>query len=179
MNLAPNYIPDTNRFNLSGPPKWWLDKLREFDDSLVVIPSRQEFLYRLAQRRPPDLKTNIINESLASDRDTAMLASYGLIPVTTIVATARWDNPLMWNDLAERAPHRNGGAAAYEARLNDLETQQNIQKAALINDRNTYLSKDAWKMYQIKTGTRIGLAPSTKPNRAKPTFEQAPSFRIK
>lgn len=175
---APNYIPDTNRFGLSGPPKWWLDKLRAFDDSLVVVPSRQEFLYRLAQRRPPDLKTKIINASLASDRDTAMLASYGLIPVTTIVATCRWDNPLIWVDLAERSPSRQGGAEAYEKKLDGLEREKNIIKAATINDQNTYLAKDAWKMYQIKTGTRIGLAPATKPNRPKPTFGQAPSFRI-
>lgn len=174
-----NYIPDINRFSLAGPPAWWLAKLSEFDDSLVVVPSRQAFLYRLGQRRKPDLKTNVINESLAADRDTAMLASYGLIPVTTIVATARWDNPLMWVDLAERSPSKQGGAEAYEKKLNAQDQAKNIRIAQDINDRNTYLSKDAWKMYQIKTGRRIGLGPVTKPTPVAPMYDRAPLVVIK
>lgn len=172
-----NYIPGPNPFHLAGPPAFWLRKLWDFDQSLVVLPSVQGFLYRIAQRRPLDEKAKLVN-GISLEGDSKLMATYGLIPVTTLLATARWDNPLMWNDLAERAPWRQGGAAAYEAALDAQEREKNIKIAAGINEHNTYLSKDAWKMYQIKTGRRIGLGPATKPNREKPTYGQAPLVKI-
>lgn len=168
-----NYIVDQNRFSLQGPPTWWLQRLAEFDDSLVVIPSRQEFLYRLAQRRPPNLAQNIIKESLAQDRDAQMMASYGLIPVTTILATAKWDNPLMWKDLEERSPSRMGGADKYEALILANERQKQLQLLAKQDDINTQVARDAFKMYQIKLGTRLGLTGSTKNTAPRPTSRSA------
>ena len=100
-----NYIPDVNKFKLSGPPEWWLRLLNDFDPSLVVVPSRQGFYYRLAQRRPISLTAKFVNDMLFQHSDTQMLAQYGLIPVTTIVATATW-SPMMFQELAERAPWR-------------------------------------------------------------------------
>ena len=43
-----NWIEDENRFKLSGPPKWFLQRLKDFDPSLVILPSRQKMAYRLA-----------------------------------------------------------------------------------------------------------------------------------
>lgn len=178
MTKYSNYIPDRNRFNLSGPPDSWLERLREFDESLVVIPSRQEFLYRLCQRRPPDLKTEVIRESLSKDRDAQMMASYGLIPVTTILATANWDNPLMWKDLADRAPHRHGGADAYEKKLlaHEREQRQKIERDQY--NRNTDVIDEAWKYYQIKLGTRMGLAGGKTANRTPVPASKSPMLRI-
>ena len=175
--MTPNYIEGPNPFRLSGPPQWWMQKLWDFDQSLAVVPSVQGFHYRIAQRRPLDRKAKLVND-ISLDGDSKILAQYGLIPVTTLLATARWDNPLMWNDLAERAPWRQGGAEAYEAKINEIEQRKSLKTAELINDRNTYLAKDAWKMYQIKTGTRIGLGPSTRPNLVKPTYSKAPLIKI-
>src|SRR5271169_5749762 len=104
-----NYIPGENKFKLAGPPKWWLIKLWEFDPSLAVIPSRQGFYYRLAQRRKLDLPTRVTNDILFNSSDTKMLASLSMVPVTTILATAIWSDA-MFQELENRAPWRQGGA---------------------------------------------------------------------
>lgn len=149
-----NYIPDLNPFNLAGPPDWWLRKLWDFDSSLVVIPSRQDFVYRLAQRRKLNLSVKIVNEALFKESDTRMLASYGLIPVTTIIATVRWDNPLMFEELRQRAPWRLGGAEKVNAMLEAQERADDIRRAQRTDEHLTYLGKDAWKYYNKKIGVR-------------------------
>lgn len=149
-----NYIPDVNRFKLSGPPDWWLRKLWDFDNSLVVVPSRQDCVYRLAQRRPLRLPEHIVNDALFNESDTKMLASYSLVPVTTIIATANWSNPLMWNDLANRAPWRLGGA---EKVIRDIEAREETERLGIDRKNDqllTDVAKSGWKGYQYKTGQR-------------------------
>jgi hypothetical protein len=149
-----NYIPDQNKFNLAGPPKWWLSKLWDFDNSLVVIPSRQGFIYRLAQRRKPSLQANIVNDALFKESDTRMLARYGLIPVTTILATANWSNPYLFEELRRRAPWRLGGHEKVNAMLEAQDAQDELDKRAQTDSHLTSLSKDAWNLYNKKIGLR-------------------------
>jgi hypothetical protein len=173
-----NYIPDVNRFKLAGPPEWWLRALYDFDSSLVVVPSRQNAVYRLAQRRPLRLAEKVTNDVLFKESDTRMLATYSLVPVTTIIATANWSNPLMFDMLRRMAPHRNGGAEATEAKILAQEKQEAIDKAAAQDEMLDYVSKDAWNFYLMKLGVRTRMySPKTKP----PPREgnQAPSIRIK
>lgn len=158
-----NYIQDKNPFKLAGPPEWWLRKLFDFDSSLVVLPSRQAFLYRLAQRRPPKLSTAIVNEISFQDSDTQMLASYGLVPVTTILSTANWSNPFLFEELRRRAPWRLGGADAVNQRLDLDDRQEELNKAAETDEHLNYLSKDAWGLYNKKIGLRSHMwSPTTK-----------------
>lgn len=152
--MLTNYLPDTNRFHLAGPPIWWLRKLHEFDPSLVVVPSRQTCVYRLAQRRRLQLTESIVNDALFNSSDTRMLASYSLVPVTTIIATANWSNPLMFQELSDRAPWRNGGAEKVTQRLNEMEAEQEQKRLLAIDAHNTDRAKDGWKLYQAKTGQR-------------------------
>lgn len=152
--MQANYLEDLNRFRLAGPPRWWLHRLWDFDNSLVVVPSRQDCVYRLAQRRRLNLPDHIVNEALFNESDTKMLASYSLVPVTTIIATANWSNPLMFKELSDRAPWRNGGAEQVTKRLDAMEAAQEAQKAKELDDHNTIRAKDAWKLYQAKTGQR-------------------------
>lgn len=153
-----NYIVDANPFKLAGPPEWWLRKLAEFDQSLVVMPSRQGFYYRLCQRRPANLTTKMVNDLLFNESDTKMLASRGLIPVTTILSTANWDNPLLFQDLAERAPHRNGGAEKINKMLEDREFEADMKKRAATEQNIVDRAKDGWKLYQHKTGQKVSMA---------------------
>lgn len=147
-----NYLVDTNRFKLAGPPQWWLRQLWDFDPSLVVVPSRQGFYYRLAQRRQLQLPEHIVNEALFKESDTQMLATYNLVPVTTILATANWSNPYLFVELGNRAPWRLGGADKVN---NELEAREREEKQRLFeknDDRLTRLSKDAWRLYRTKIG---------------------------
>lgn len=161
--MTPNWIPDTNRFSLAGPPNWFLKQLWEFDNSLVLVPSRQGFFYRLAQRRPIQLSTAIVSDVMREQADTAMLVTYGLVPVTTVLATVRWDNPAIFEQLRARAPWRMGGADEYEKKILEQERREELAKAAAQDDMTSQLAKDSWKYYQQKQGLRTHLwSPSTK-----------------
>lgn len=152
MPSMPNYIEDRNPFKLAGPPVYFLKRLFEFDNSLVIVPSRQGFYYRLTQRRKLRLPEHIVNDALFKESDTQMLASYGLVPVTTIMATANWDNPLLFQELAERAPWRQGGAEKVNKHLEEMDAQREAAIKAKNDDMINILAKDGWKYYRKKTG---------------------------
>lgn len=150
-----NFIPDVDKFKLGSPPLWWLQKLQDFDSSLVVVPSRQDCVYRLAQRRPLNLPEHIVNDALFNQSDTQMLASYSLIPVTTIIAKPNWSHPMMFRELALRAPWRMGGVdkvlnALEEAELRE-ETQKRLATELNLEDR----AKDGWRLLKMKTGSTV------------------------
>jgi len=160
-----NYIPDVNRFKLAGPPKWFLAQLLEFDDSLVIVPSRQGFYYRLAQRRKLKLPDHITNEVLWKESDTQMLASYSLVPVTTIIATANWGNPILFHELEQRAPWRMGGAEKVVNQIESRERDIELKKQAQTTEHLEYLGKDAWKLYRKKIG--LGSSSNITPKAVK------------
>lgn len=167
MSKLPNYVPATNPFKLAGPPTWFLRQLYDFDDSLVIMPSKQGFYYRLAQRRPLMLKEQVVNDVLKEQADTRMLASYGLVPVTTILATANWSNPLIFEELRRRAPWRMGGAAKFTELVEAQERIDAINKKTEQDDKLNYLAKDAWRYYNKKIGVRSHLySPTVKSDRA-------------
>lgn len=149
-----NYIPDENKFKLAGPPSWWLRALWDFDPSLVVVPSRQGFYYRLAQRRKPNLTDSVIKEALFNESDTKMLARYGLVPVTTVLATANWSNPYLFEELRRRAPWRLGGADKVNDLQDQYDKQDELDRQAKTDEHLSYLGKDAWKYYLKKIGLR-------------------------
>jgi hypothetical protein len=149
-----NYIVDTNPFKLAGPPTWWLRKLWDFDSSLVVVPSRQQCVYRLAQRRKLNLPAHIVNDVLFKESDTKLLASYGLIPVTTILATANWGNPYLFEELRNRAPWRLGGAELVNQQIEEQEAKDELDRRAATDERLHSLAKDSWGLYNKKIGVR-------------------------
>ena len=160
---TPNYIRDINKFQLAGPPDYFLRQLWDFDPSLAIVPSRQGFYYRLAQRRKLNLPEKVVNEVLREEADTRMLATHGLVPVTTILSTANWSNPLIFVELARRAPWRNGGADKYTQMVEDQDYKDRLDKAVQQDANLTDLAKDSWKYYQKKVGLRSHMySPKTK-----------------
>jgi|ERR1035437_9864125 hypothetical protein len=145
-----NYIADANKYNLAGPPTWWLQKLHEFDPSLVVVPSRQDCIYRLAQRRKLSLPDHIVNDALFNESDTKMLARYSLVPVTSIMALANWSNPFMFQELANRAPWRQGGAEKVIQRLEGQELAAEQKQADATDAHLHEVAKSGWKYYKEK-----------------------------
>jgi hypothetical protein len=184
-----NYYPDMNKYKLAGPPIWWLRLLNDFDNSLVIVPSRQGFYYRLAQRRKLNLPAHIVMDALFNESDTKMLARYSLVPVTTILATAHWSTN-MFHELAARAPWRMGGAEKVMQAVDDqdLHANQDVQKA--ITENITERAKDGWKLYQSKTGQRRFIdstkqhawdraTPGPTPTVDRRTFRQPPESPIR
>lgn len=170
MQRLPNYIQGTNPYNLAGPPMWFQRRLWEFDPSLTIVASKQGFFYRLAQHRPLGLRENIVNDILKEQADTQLLAIHGLVPVTTILATVRWDNPVFFADLTRRAPWRMGGAEKYTKMVEDQDWKELQDKARKQDEHLTYLAKDSWKYYNMKRGLRTNLfSHNTKTNQAAPS----------
>ena len=147
-----NWIEDENRFKLTSPPKWFLQRLKDFDPSLVILPSRQKMAYRLAQRRPPDPRISTVEKAFWQESDTRMLAGYALVPVCTISPTVNWDNPLIFKDLEAKAPWMQGGAAKVIERLEAEEAVRDGKvhdySKALMHDR----AVDAWSLLRKKMG---------------------------
>jgi len=172
-----NWIGDQNRFGLASPPTWWLQRLADFDNQLVIIPSRQEPVYRIARRRQfsPGIGTLAL---LDTQRDTAMLASYGLVPVTTMIRYAqRWEIDSLLQKLRDRdtwalsgGPMSGRSAAERAERVVGAIEQQEDALAAKerqrMRDDLDYRGKDAWKSYQARTGQRTRLA--DQPTRKSP-----------
>lgn len=175
-----NWIADTNRFKLQKPPKFWLRALQEFDSSLVVVPSRQQNVYRLCQRRTLNLPERIVNDALFNESDTQMLATYSLVPVTSIIATPNWSNPAMFEELRRRAPHRNGGADAVIAQIEAQEAKEELDRQMRINEITESAAKDGWGMYLKKLGVRSHMyIPRTKDtDRKTRVAPKAPAIRI-
>lgn len=118
----------------------------------------------------------MVQDALFEVSDTKMLASHGLVPVTTILATANWSNPFLFDELRRRAPWRMGGAEEVDKKIRDQENKERLDIAAEINDRNTFLSKDAWNYYKMKIGVQSHLyIPKTS---QPPNPQLSPSFRI-
>ncbi len=163
MAEYPNYIVDVNPFKLAGPPEWFKRSLWEFDASLVIVPSRQGFYYRLGQRRQLKLPERVVNDVLKEQADTRMLASHSLVPVTTILATVNWGNPIIFEELRRRAPWRMGGAQKFTEMVEDQDKKEYLEKQEQQEEHLDYLAKDAWKFYNKKIGLRSHLwSPKTK-----------------
>lgn len=173
-----NYIKDENPFNLAGPPTWWLKKLWEFDDSLVVLPSRMNYLYRLAQKRKPSPSADVVNSVLYKESDTQMLSNYNLVPVTTILATANWSNPFLFEELRRRAPWRNGGAQACIERVEADEAAAELAKRQTTDQNLSDTAKDAWGLYNKKIGLRSQMWSPKTPNRREKPTGRAPAIVI-
>lgn len=83
-----------------------------------------------------------------------MLASHSLVPVTTILSTANWSNPYLFEELRRRAPWRLGGAEAVNKMLDAQDAKESLDKQVKTDEHLSYLGKDAWNLYNKKIGVR-------------------------
>lgn len=150
-----NFIHDQNPFNLPPPPAWWLRRLYDYDSQLVVIPSRVDRVYRLARRT---WNTVGITAVAVIDRhnDSAMLATYGLVPVTSILGWGVWGTNI-FNELRRRDIWAAGGAEAYVKAADEFDESQRQAKRAAVRDDLWMRAGDAWHSYQSRTRQRISL----------------------
>jgi hypothetical protein len=180
----PNYIVDANPFKLAGPPDYWLQALWDFDQSLVVMPSKMGFYYRIGQRRPPSHTLKMVEEMRKEDADAIMMAKHRLVPVTTLLSTANWSQfPMHMEMLRQRAPWRMGGADEVNRRLEQQEREDEIAKQARIDQNLTDTAKDAWGLYLKKIGVRSHMyIPKTgkaaEPNKFKIKEDKAPGVQV-
>lgn len=149
-----NFIKDLNRFNLEIPPTWWLQGLKDYDDQLVVVPSRTDPVYRLCRRT----RNTIGLESVAIvDRhaDTAMMYEMGLVPVTSILVKGlAWDLVNIIESLRSRDIWANGGPDAVADALDAQDELERVVRRRAFKDDIGQRAKDAYRSMMARIGAR-------------------------
>lgn len=149
-----NFIRDANRFNLEIPPTWWLQGLAEYDDQLVVVPSRTDPVYRLCRRtrNTPGLQAIAIVDRHA---DTAMMYEYKLVPVTSILVRGlAWDLVNIIESLRSRDIWLHGGPEAVADALDAQDERERQNRRAAIRDDIGQRAKDAYRSMLARIGAR-------------------------
>jgi len=168
-----NYIVEENPFGLTGPPRSFLHEMWTFDPCLVLFPSREEAVYRLARRveHGQPLLT-----FLASRPDTKMFVKHRLVPVTSVVPFAHW-GPVLLHDLAVRDVRRVGGYRRAADILDDQDDAAEATYRAYVADQAMIRARDSWRGQKWTRGETVDLggrkAHHARTDPARKTFRPA------
>lgn len=155
--MRANYLGSVpNPFNLVGPPDWFLDQLAAYDDQLVIFPSQEEGVYRIARKHQG--KTPRIFTFLNTRPDTKTYVAHNLVPVTSVLPPplVQW-GPVIINDLAERDIQRVGGWQAAARILEDRDETKERRLQQSIREDADELAGFAWRAMKWRTGQTIDL----------------------
>lgn len=157
-----NYLSDQNPYHLAGPPRWWLQKLWEFDRDLVILPGITECVYRVTRRSP---RAKALRP-LSQESETQRMWRHGVLPVTSLVPWTAWnDDFFQWlrdhDTWALKGRDRAGDAAA--DRLDDLDREKTsrIERTAL-NELDA-VNASSYEAMQRRVGTRVTLSQPATP----------------
>lgn len=123
-----NYLTSApNPFNLVGPPKWFQRAMHAQDPALVIFPSQEQGVYRVARRVPHGHVTRFSLRFVKDRPDTKTYIDHGLAPVTSLLPFVQW-SPVVLTDLAEMDMQRFGGAekVADELERREREAEQKL-----------------------------------------------------
>lgn len=182
-----NWIADKNRYNLPTPPGWFLQSLFDFDNQLVLIPSRKKVkgerpAYLLCRRR---LRSSGLGDVAMLDNmhpDTNMCYAHGVVPIAPLrfkanqVGFTRGGLNSLLTDLRSRdswaltgGPDGDADATwkAVEAQEQSIEARERHN----LRDMFYHRARDAWRSLKARTGQRNkrasdfhGVAPNPKPS---------------
>lgn len=126
--LPANWLHEApNPFNLSAPPAWFRLQMAAQDAALVIFPSQEEGVYRVARRAPHATVARFSLGFVRKRPDTKTYIDNGLVPVTSLLPFTQW-GPVVLSDLAEMDIQRFGGAekVADELDRRDAEYQKEV-----------------------------------------------------
>lgn len=168
MPLA-NWYPDLNRFSLPAPSAWWLQLLRDYDDQLVVLPSRMELVYRLTRRVRAEARLGLKAMIVHEHPDTVMMIQYGVVPVAALTQWSVQSDKII-RDLMARDTWRVFGkpildahdaqraADMVTARLDAGERARQREDDRRASDMVDAAGSDAFRSLQQRKGERIVLS---------------------
>ena len=173
-----NFIHDNVRMDV--PPAYFLQRVHDFDNMLVIIPSRYKpFAYVVARRKQfsAGLTYKAI-ENTITQPDTVMCFNYGVVPVCLMFKTGpTWDVDALLRSLAARDMWAHGGP---DKVADMLEAQEEAAKKKIQAEIRADLynrSGAAWQSYKARVGANNtsrygGTLPSRQERR---TNQTAPS----
>ena len=163
-----NYL---NRdIKMAVPPTYWLQRLYDFDQELVVFPSIQiPFAYCLARRAK---RTGGMNQkvfSTGATPDTKFCLEHKLLPISIIYrhSSASWSIDNILAELRRRDTWAAGGGDAYADQCDAADAEAQRKLKAGIRDDMWQRSGDAWRSYQARTGQRSKLSSANRSSAIK------------
>jgi hypothetical protein len=161
MRAEPNPYVGVNYLDLNSkmavPPTYWLQRLFDFDNMLVVFPSFvRPYAYVLARRRQRSAGlTDKAIDSTLTHPDTKAALARGLVPVTLIFRTGTtWSIDNILASLRARDVWAHGGPDKFADTLDAADERDKQKIKADIRDDMWTRSGDAWRSYQARTGQR-------------------------
>lgn len=164
---------------MEQPPPYFLQRLFDFDNMLVIVPSRNvPFAYVIARRKQfsKGLSDKAL-EGTIQQPDTKMCLAYGLVPVCLMYKTGpSWEIDGLLQSLAARDMWAHGGP---DKVADMLETQEEAAKAKIRAETRADIynrSLDGWRSYQARTGQTTNLFHDYhKPRQERRTDQTVPS----
>ena len=170
-NPYSNWIPDENNWRLEQPPDWFLTGLYNYDEMLVIIPSRFKRKisgpqYLLARRRQYTAGLGDVAMLDNKHPDTNMCYAHKLLPIAPLVsksgavAFTQQNLESLLDTLRERdAWAANGGPLAKDPdavwkAIEDFEATQQKKADASLWDKLHHMGRDAYRSLKARTGQR-------------------------
>lgn len=159
-----NFLSEENPFGLTAPPRWFLEEMWKFDACLVIFPSKEESVYRLARRvehGSPLLTVLKIHRGPDQGKmrpDSQMFWKHRLVPVTSILPSpfVQWSMVLL-KDLAERDIRRQGGYKRVADKLDALDAANDSRWHADVEDGATIRARASWREQKWSRGESLDL----------------------
>jgi len=174
----PNFLRSSNPFDLTDPPKWFLQELAKFDADLVIFASLWHPIFKLARRcrRSPGVAPENV-PGLDTHPDTIFMWNHKLVLVTTIIPRAHWSTNI-FAKLRARDTWAEGGSAKVIKLLEDGEAAKEQREKKDFNSEGEARHSDAFAAYRYRTGGRVSMAHkgAAKTKQARPQiYDRAPS----
>jgi hypothetical protein len=173
FNPSLNFLCEENPFGLASPPNWFLEEMWKFDPCLVIFPSKEEAIYRMARRvEHGQAILTLVADPARRRPDTTMFWKHRLVPVTSILPSpfVHW-SPVLLKDLAERDIRRQGGYKKVADRLDAEDEKREAQWSSGVEDGATIRARASWREQKWTRGESLDLG-ARKPEGARTTKDR-------
>jgi len=171
-----NWIPVPNPFNLTAPPPWWLQLIYDYDRDLVVFPSRNERVYRLARRAR--ISGGLPGDFPIHHPDTAIMKQHRLVSVSSLsvqlVQSAAIIPQLRDRDLWRFSPDELGEIMDARDRAREEKDDQYLVTRGAEYHRE---ARRTWKARTGATAFMVGGKKSRRPMEPAPDYLKSVTIR--
>lgn len=141
---------------IDPPPRYFLQRLYDFDAMLILMPSREQLgAYVLGRRKQwgPGLTEQAI-DAVYTKADTKMCILHGAVPVCMVfkTGTSSWNPDPLIRSLQARDLWAHGGADKVADLLEAQEAAAEAANKKRIRDDIYERSGEGWRSYQARTG---------------------------